>query len=59
LLVFYHFNQEYDAAQRKDAVQRDNKKDIRKFSVENDLSSERMEDLKRRVKETESQVIFV
>ena len=40
----------------EDAIRRNNKRDIRKFSVEDDIAAGKLIDLKKRVKDTEAEV---
>ena len=56
-IVPFIYLQEYDATQKQTALQKGNKKDISKFSLEDDVAGEKLQNLKLVVKQTKDQVI--
>ena len=49
--------QAYDDKQREDGIQTGDKKKVFKYSAESELSTQLMDDLKRRVQESEEKVL--
>ena len=49
--------QTYDDKQKEDGIQTGDKKKVFKYSAESELSTQLMDDLKRRVQETEQKVL--